>query len=98
VAAGAAHTSGPCMDPPLGPSLETVRTNELQQQKTPENGSANSADIKEASCKGDGARKSSDIVTRMKRRPQCEKPTVVHGTLYTKSNLAVGSTEEAERQ
>lgn len=42
-----------------------------------------SHDTEDVLCERDGVGKSSNILTHMKRRPSCRKPTVVHGSPYT---------------
>jgi len=57
------------VDSLLGLSLEIVSNAEGYRQRTPESEMTTSADMKDVSYKGDGVGKSSNIVTRMKRRP-----------------------------
>ncbi|KAJ8432869.1 hypothetical protein Cgig2_033874 [Carnegiea gigantea] len=42
-------------------------------------------------CKDDGGEKSSNIVTRMRRKPRCRKPTAVHCSLFTDPTSLAGA-------
>ncbi|KAJ8439203.1 LOW QUALITY PROTEIN: hypothetical protein Cgig2_003416 [Carnegiea gigantea] len=68
------------VDPPLG--LPVTNPNG-DTQRTPESERTTSHDTKDVPCERDGVGKSSNILTCMKRRPQCRKPIAVHGTPYT---------------
>jgi len=45
----------------------------------------------DVSCEGDRVGKSSNIVTRMKMRPRCQKPATMHDTPYTDSTWLPGA-------
>ena len=72
-----------CRPPPLGQSGESVANPAGNVDRTAGSDNSGNPDLEGVPCEGEGAGDSSNIVTRMKRRPRCRKPTAVHGTPYT---------------
>ncbi|KAJ8426950.1 LOW QUALITY PROTEIN: hypothetical protein Cgig2_022632 [Carnegiea gigantea] len=79
-----------CVEPPLSMVVESVSNTEADPQRTPESEMTISPDIEDVPCEGDVLEKSSNLVTHMKRRPQCRKPAAAHGTPYANPTRLLG--------
>ncbi|KAJ8440451.1 LOW QUALITY PROTEIN: hypothetical protein Cgig2_013610 [Carnegiea gigantea] len=71
------------VDPPLAPSVHSGTNPKGSADVPPKCERTTTPDSDDVPYEGDGVRKSSNIVTRMKRRPRSWKPTAVYGTPYT---------------
>ncbi|KAJ8453089.1 hypothetical protein Cgig2_014852 [Carnegiea gigantea] len=72
-----------CADPPLGQSGDSMANLVGDVDRTVGSDSNGNPDVEGVPCEGEGAGDSSNIVTRMKRRPRCRKLAAVHRTPYT---------------
>ncbi|KAJ8427789.1 hypothetical protein Cgig2_032848 [Carnegiea gigantea] len=76
-----------CVEPLLGESVERVTTPKDDAQITGET-ERTSPDADDMGCEDNSGGKSSNIVTRMRRKPQGRKPAAVHGT-YSLTQLVL---------
>ncbi|KAJ8425387.1 hypothetical protein Cgig2_018476 [Carnegiea gigantea] len=78
------------VQPPVGESIDMVTTSG-QDGEIPGETERTSPGADDMGCRDDGGGNSSNIVTRMRRKPKSQKPATVHGSPFTDPTHLLGA-------